>query len=313
MRLDIAAQSDIGRRKQSNEDYYGIFREDSKDLNLFQDGALLCVADGLGGHMGGEIASKLAVSIMRDIIKEPPPSEGETLDPEFLELIRRHTILANNSVFQTNQDLVIEGKPMGTTLISVVVTPKKAYMGNVGDSRCYHIREGEIIDLTEDHSWVDEQVRAGLMSKAEAEVDLRKNVVTRSIGTRSEVTVDTYMWHLVPGDWLLLCTDGLVNMVKNSEIVEEFRRGGTGAEIAGRLVNLANENGGKDNITVIVANISPNVFRLIYIKTRAIVRRHGLKLLWLLVSLLCGLVGFIAGYIVNELGLLLPLIDFFRG
>jgi protein phosphatase len=178
----------------------------------------------------------------------------------------------------------------------------------VGDSRVYLVRDGDIIARTEDHSWVDEQVRAGLMSKSEAEIDFRRNVVTRSVGTRPEVEIDSYVWHIVPGDWLLLCTDGLVKMLKDAEIREEFRKGGSAAEIVHRLVNMANENGGKDNITIIAANISPSPFRLLYFRLRAIRRRHGFKLLWFFVSALLGLVGFLAGYVYRSQGYSLPLI-----
>lgn len=294
MRLDIAAQSDIGRRKDKNEDSYGVFLKDSPNLNLFTQGALLCVADGLGGHMGGEIASKLAVSIFKDIIKEEPPAPSTDEDAEdpMLPLMRRYVELANTSVYQTNEDLSTGKKPMGTTLICALVFPRKVFITNVGDSRCYHIREGEIIGRTEDHSWVDEQVKLGLMSRAEAQMDVRKNVVTRSVGTRAEVSVDSYMWHLVPGDWLLLCSDGLINMVDDNTIKEEFKKGGSAAEIAARLVDLANENGGKDNITVVAANISPSLFRLLFMRLRSFCRKQGLKLLWLLVTV----AAFVAGW-----------------
>ena len=307
MRIDIAAQSDIGRRKKDNEDSFGVFRDDTPDLRLFRHGALLLVADGLGGHMGGEIASKLAVSMMKDIVKEPAPLEDGDQDAAYLALITRYVEQANSSVFQTNQDLNPNGKPMGTTLATGLITPKKVHICNVGDSRVYHIRDGEIISRTEDHSWVDEQVKLGLMSKAEAEVDYRKNVVTRSIGTRAEVTVDTYTWHIVPGDWVMLCSDGLVNMVKDADICEEFRKGGNAAEITARLINQANENGGKDNVTVIAANISPSLFHLLYFALRALKRKHGFMLLWFVISLILGLAGFVAGYLYRDGGNLLPI------
>lgn len=301
MRLDIAARSDIGRRKRENEDSFGVFRDDTPGLNLFRNGALLTVADGLGGHMGGEIASKLAVSILRDVLKEPaPPTPADNPDGPLLDLLSRYIQNANASVFRTNQDLNAQGKPMGTTLAACLISPRKVHICNVGDSRVYHLRDGEIITRTEDHSWVDEQVKLGLMSKSEAEADVRKNVVTRSVGTRPEVAVDSYMWHIVPGDWIMVCSDGLVNMVKDLDICAEFKKSGSAAEIAARLVNLANENGGKDNITVIAANISPSPFRLIYFKLRAIKRRHGYRLLWFLVSAVLGLAGFVAGYLYHS-------------
>lgn len=295
MRLDIAAQSDVGRRKDNNEDSYGVFLEDTQNLNLFAEGALLCVADGLGGHMGGEIASKLAVSIFKDIIKEEPPEPQSPDEEPMLPMMRRYVELANSSVFRTNEDLSTGKKPMGTTLIAAVVFPRKVYITNVGDSRCYHLREGEIIGRTEDHSWVDEQVKMGLMSKAEAQMDFRKNVVTRSVGTRPEVSVDSYIWHIVPGDWLMLCSDGLINMVDDNAIAEEFKKGGSAAEITARLVDLANENGGKDNITVVLANISPSLFRLMFMRLRSFCRKQGLKLLWLLVTI----AAFFAGWYVR--------------
>lgn len=297
MRLDIAALSDIGRRKKENEDSYGVFLSNPSETPLLREGAYLVVADGLGGHMGGEIASKLAVSIVKDVLLQPPPppdSEGN-YDRPLLGLLEQYSKKTNESVWKTNEDMNTGVKPMGTTLVTALVSTRKVHISNVGDSRVYHIREGEIISFTEDHSWVDEQVKLGLMSKVEAESDSRKNIVTRSIGTRPEVDVDTYIWHIVPGDWLLVCSDGLINMVSDADILKEFNRGGTAAEIVARLVDLANENGGKDNITAIVANISPSFFRLMFLRLRAFRKKQGMKLLWLLVTLAVGVAGFFLG------------------
>lgn len=299
MRLDIAAQSDIGRRKKKNEDSFGVFREGDPEITLFKEGALLAVADGLGGHTGGEIASKLSVSIIQDVLKEEPNDDDDDVDEKDqgpLEALRKFIVKANESIYTTNKDQVRTKRPMGTTLLTAVITPRKVYIGNVGDSRAYHIREGQIIALTEDHSWVDEQVKLGLMSKAEAEMDRRKNIVTRCVGTHEEVVVDTYRWHIVPGDMILLCTDGLVNMVSDAEIKEQFQRKGTAAEIVQRLVHLANENGGKDNITVIIASISPNPLRLVYMRVSSFLRRNGFTVGWALFLLLYGAAAAAAGY-----------------
>ncbi|GMW03747.1 MAG: protein phosphatase [Candidatus Hydrogenedentota bacterium] len=300
MRIDIAAQTDIGRRKKKNEDYFAFFREDWQGLALFKDGAFLCVADGLGGHTSGEIASKLAVSLVKDVLKEEwpaPTTEDPAEDPGPIPLLKRHTARANESIFQTNREFVNKGLPMGTTILSAIVTPKKVYIVNVGDSRCYHMRDGDIIAKTEDHSWVDEQVKLGLMSKAEAEKDDRRHVVTRCIGTHPEVEMDTYLWHIVPGDMLLLCTDGLVNMVKDSEIAEFFKKNYSPAEIAHHLINAANENGGKDNITVIVADISPSLRTVVTRRMRSFSRRRGAKLFMFLMFILFGALCFWAGYL----------------
>lgn len=282
MRIDVAALTDTGRRKRKNEDFYGVFQEDTPGLQLFQEGALLCVADGLGGHMAGEIASKLAVSLAKDMLKQPPPPPppDPELDEGLLPVIREAIRAANDNIYKTNQDLVKSRLPMGTTLLAVIVTPRKVYIGNVGDSRCYHIRDGEIIEKTQDHSWVDEQVKLGMMTKAEAESDYRKNIVTRSIGTHPVVEIDTYIWHVVPGDTLLLCTDGLINMVKDADIIAEFRKNLAPADIAARLVKLANDNGGRDNITVIVADINPSMRTVLARRLRAFSRKRGAKLLW---------------------------------
>lgn len=308
MRIEVAAQTDVGRRKKKNEDSYGVFREDTPELAFFREGALLCVADGLGGHVGGHIASKLAVSFMKDLLKQAPPapSDDPTENGNPLPAIRAAITRANENIYNDNkqQRLIDSGRPMGTTLLSALVTPRKVYIGNVGDSRCYHIRYGEIIEKTEDHSWVDEQVKLGLMSKAEAESDQRRNVVTRSIGTHPEVEIDTYVWHVVPGDTLLLCSDGLVNMVKDADINKVFRKRRSAAEIAQRLVTMANENGGTDNITVIVAYISPSIGRLIALRLTTFFRHHGVKVFWALVGLLlCGL-SFAAGLYLGHRGML---------
>jgi protein phosphatase len=306
MRLDVAAQTDKGRRKEKNEDFCGVYRDDTPGLRLFEEGALLCVADGLGGHMGGEIASKLAVSIVKDILgQEPAPTTEESTDVDErdegpLPLLRAAIQKANDSIYQTNRDLVQNKRPMGTTVLATVIEPKKAYIANVGDSRAYHVRDGEIIARTEDHSWVDEQVKLGLMSKAEAETDRRKNIVTRCVGTNPDTNVDTYRWHLVPGDMLLLCTDGLVNMVSDADIKNEFRAGGMAADIAQRLVYLANENGGKDNITVIVASISPNPLRLIGMRTKSFLRRYGVTIGWILFMMVYGLACGVGGYALHQ-------------
>lgn len=298
MRIDIAAQTDVGRRKRNNEDCYGVFREDTPGMQLIDEGAMLCVADGLGGHVGGEVASKLAVSMVKDALKKAPPAppaDDEEEDQGPLPVLTQAIYDANNSIHQTNQEVVRSGRPMGTTLLAAVVTPRKVYIGNVGDSRCYHFRGGEIIDRTKDHSWVDEQVELGLMSKAEASVDSRRNVVTRCLGTHPDVVADTYIWHVVPGDILLLCTDGLVNMVKDAEIKQEFAKNASPAEIAHNLVAMANDNGGKDNITVIVADISPSPMTLLQRKLRAFSRKRGAYIVYGFLLLLYGALCFGGG------------------
>ncbi len=322
MRMDIAAQTDIGRHKKNNEDYYGIFREDTPGLQLFDEGALLCVADGLGGHVGGEIASKLAVSVFKDCLKEARPSldalppapepsgEGDQApardpyDEAVLSILRNAIVRANDSIFQTNRDVIRSVRPMGTTFLGALVLKHKVYVATVGDSRFCLFRDNNIVAMTEDHSWVDEQVKLGLMSRAEAESDTRRNIVTRCIGTHAEVAVDTYVWDLQQGDKLLLCTDGLINMVKDADIRDLFSVRAPAADLAHRLVNQANENGGRDNITVIVAYVRPNLWHFLAIHWTSLKRRHGKKILWTMITLLLCTLSFFGGYCVREFNLL---------
>jgi len=300
MRLDIGALSDIGRRKKRNEDSYGVYGEDTPDLALFDEGALLCVADGLGGHIAGEIASKLAVSVVKDVLKEArPEDDGDDGPPHAAlhALLKQYVALANDNIFQTNRDLVTGQRPMGTTLLAALLEPRHVHVVNVGDSRCYHIRDGEIIDKTEDHSWVDEQVKLGIMTRAEADVDRRRNLVTRVLGTHPAVEPDTYLWHVAPKGILLLCSDGLVNMVKDADIAAEFVAGGSMRDIAQRLVDKANANGGKDNITVVVAQVHPAPAALAKERLKALWRKHGPTVLTLL---LAG-ASFAAGFLIRPL------------
>ncbi len=302
MKLDVAGLSDKGRKKEKNEDFFGIFRTESTDIKLFKDGALLIVADGLGGHIAGDVASKLAVSLIKDILKEEPWRENnddeikDARDEGPLPLLREAFQKANESIYKTNKDLVKGSRPMGTTALAAIVVPGKIYIANVGDSRAYHIRNGEILECTEDHSWIDEQVKQGLMSRSEAEKDTRKHIVTRCIGTHPDIEVDVYRWHPVPGDILLLCTDGLINMVPDSQILEVIRKGGTASEIAQNLVNLGNENGGKDNITVIAAIIEPKPLQQFFLRMRLFWRKHGKKILTFIFFLAYGFATGILGY-----------------
>lgn len=309
MNFDIAGLSDIGRRKEKNEDQFGIFRAHTPGLRLFKEGALLAVADGLGGHTGGEIASKIAVSMVKDLLKESPPAPADPNADVLLDaaqlgyqpILRKAMIQANDSIYRTNADLVQTGRPMGTTLLAAMVEPKMAWVGNVGDSRAYHIRDGLVLSRTEDHSWVDDQVKQGLMSRFEAEQDKRKNLVTRSIGTQPEIEVDTYRWPLAAGDILLLCTDGLVNMVRDADILKILGQPATARELAQRLVDEANSRGGKDNITVIVALIGPNPRKLALLKAKEWLLKHHITPARIVTAIIYGALCFAAGYLAHKM------------
>ncbi len=303
MLIDVAGVSHIGKKKAKNEDCYGIFDEKEPGLRLFKQGMLVAVADGLGGHIGGDIASKLAISMVRDMVREDPPKDSdrdsEREDAYYLDLIEKLMARANESIYKTNSDLVKKKRAMGTTLCVGLIRPGHVYLGNVGDSRAYLFRGDRFIAVTEDHSWVDEQVKQGLMTKAEAEKDKRRNILTRSIGTNSEIEVDKYQWRVDANDQLLLCTDGLINMVPDGTIAKVLEKSVTAQEKACELVDLANEAGGRDNITVVVATVNPDRKKLKRLKRRAWYRENEealkTKMQLALFGLICLLVGFILG------------------
>ena len=305
MLIDVAAVSDIGRRKAKNEDSYGVYDEKQSGLRLFQQGMLVAVADGLGGHIGGDIASKLAISLVKDMLREDPPKEidrdSEREDAYYLELIEKLMMRANESIYKTNLDLVKGKRPMGTTLCVALIRPKQIYLGNVGDSRAYLFRNGRFVTQTTDHSWVDEQVKQGLMTQAQAEKDKRKNLLTRSIGTQPEIEVDTYQWRSESGDQLLLCSDGLINMVPDGSIAQILDAPVMSQEKADTLVDLANENGGRDNITVVLAAINPDKKQLQRLKRQAWLRVNSQKIKSVINIILFGSGCLLLGYILGSL------------
>lgn len=305
MLIDVAAVSHIGKRKAKNEDSYGVYDDKESGLRLFKQGMLVAVADGLGGHIGGDIASKLAVSLVRDLIREDPPAEvdrdSEREDTYYLELIEKLMIRANESIYKTNLDLVKGKRPMGTTLCVALIRPSQIYLGNVGDSRAYLFRRGRFVAQTQDHSWVDEQVRQGVMTQEQAENDKRRNLLTRSIGTHPEIEVDTYQWRTEPGDQLLLCSDGLINMVPDGGIAQVLDKPEMAQQKAETLVDLANENGGRDNITVVLASINPDRKQLQRQKRAAWFRENEKKIRNGMFMAIYGLICLIIGYVLGVL------------
>ena len=240
MRLEWAALSDRGRRRTTNED---AFLADS-GLGLF------VVADGMGGHAAGEVASRLAVDTLRQALLELAP----LAEPR--AALESAVRLANQAIFeQTLQQQDLQG--MGTTVVFLLAAPAVAWIGHVGDSRAYRIRAGAIQQLTHDHSWVGEQVRQGLLSPEEARKHPWRNVVTRALGSKDRVEVDLDAEPLRPGDTILLCSDGLNTMLGEEQILDAVRGAGNNLEEACRqLVERANKRGGEDNVTVLLLTAS---------------------------------------------------------
>jgi serine/threonine protein phosphatase PrpC len=263
MTLEVGAKSDLGKRKQANEDNYTTYLPGDSGLPNLKDGGLLVLADGLGGHFAGEVASKLAVTIMQDFL-----TTERAQSSSIPKLLVETATKANAQIHGANRGLKGFFRPMGTTLTAVFVEGDRAYFCHVGDSRGYLLRGSEIEQVTQDHSWVDEQVRMGLMTMEEARRDPRRNVLTRTLGTRPETQVETYERGLCPGDILVLCSDGLSNMVRDNEILKTCTEAESPQEAAEKLVNLANERGAPDNVTVVVSVVEPSRSQLASKKLR---------------------------------------------
>lgn len=248
MKLDYASLSDIGQVRQKNEDAAGFSRPSGK-REREEKGTVFVVADGMGGHRGGEIASKLAVDT---IISNYFASE----EPDLVECLRESFDKANKLILEKSQsDASLFG--MGTTCTAMVMLNDQAHFGHVGDSRAYVLRGGKLIQLTEDHSLVGEMVRSGILSDEDAQHHPKRNVITRSLGTTEELATDFPQtpYEINDGDTFLLCSDGLTSLVSDVE-VREILGNGTAKKCCSELVALANEKGGKDNITVQVIKVS---------------------------------------------------------
>jgi protein phosphatase len=209
---------------------------------------LFIVADGMGGHRGGEIASKLAVDT---VIASFYASDEKTPVAAFKKAFSE----ANRVIIEkSREDVALFG--MGTTCTALAIRPGEAYFAHVGDSRAYILRGGELKQVTEDHSLVGEMVRSGIISDEDAKVHPRRNVITRSLGTHEELETDTpdSPLPLIDGDVFLLCSDGLTSLVDEEEL-EVVVGANSPREACDRLVELANAKGGKDNITVQVIKV----------------------------------------------------------
>lgn len=243
--------TDLGRKRQNNEDNYLI----NDELNLY------VVADGMGGHAGGEFASQIAVNTVEEVftnmdsLAAPVPIPGELgQDAMIKEKIEYAIRLAGRRIYEKALE-DHEYRGMGTTALGIYMFQDRMFISHVGDSRGYRIRKNGIEQLTEDHSLVNEQIKAGILSPEMAKTHRLKNIITRSLGYQEEVEVDTRIETLEEGDTFLLCSDGLSNMVEEDEMLELVTRYHL-QEAANRLIEAANERGGDDNITVILAKVN---------------------------------------------------------
>jgi serine/threonine protein phosphatase PrpC len=236
--------TDVGLKRDHNEDSYLC----NDELGLY------AVADGMGGHLGGERASRIAIEVLEKEMKERLQLQHIEASSSVAAAMQEATRLASRSIFETAQTSP-EFAGMGTTLTGLCIQGQHLTLCHVGDSRAYLFRDGRARQLTEDHSWIQEQVRAGLLSPGDAMVSRFRNIITRSVGFEPSVIPDLFTMPVEAGDCYLICSDGLSNYFS----VEEIGRILTGqfyGEAGRTLVEIANERGGDDNITGVVIYIA---------------------------------------------------------
>lgn len=234
--MKISSATSVGKIRALNEDAFYV-------APLANNSLLAVVADGMGGHNAGEVASNEAINVIRDVATENEHEAKEVL----IEALN----VANSTVYKMSQDkTTLSG--MGTTITACLVSDEKVTAAQVGDSRLYLIRDNKIIQITKDHSLVEMLIENGSITRDDAKHHPQKNVITRAIGTDSSVEADIYEFSIENGDIILLCSDGLVNMVEDEKILSIIKKTRKFEQTADKLINEAENAGGNDNITVIL-------------------------------------------------------------
>ncbi len=249
MKTRHKAVSDVGRKRKGNEDSFFV----NPEHNLY------VVADGMGGHAAGEVASKVAVDAINEFVVLTSGDADITwpfgLDDSISydgNRLKTAIRFANRKVLEATREKS-EYEGMATTVAAVLVDGKSANLGHVGDSRVYLVRGGKVEQLTSDHSWVNEQILSGVISPDQARSHPLRNVVTRALGGKPDLQVDMQVHDIQAGDILLLCSDGLTTMIPDEEIAKVIAEaGGDVDKAAAGLVAAANARGGEDNITVLL-------------------------------------------------------------
>lgn len=243
-KVTVACKTDLGRVRENNEDKFEFYIPED-DPTLATRGMVFLVCDGMGGHAAGQIASELTAKTFIDVYLHHPSSEPD---------VAMHAAVqaANRFVGEVGRT-VPSRKGMGTTLSGLILLQDQAYTVQVGDSRVYRLRDGQVEMLTRDHTWVDEAIRNGVLRPEQAEDHPYKHVLTRAIGTENDSSADVELFDLRPGDTFLLCSDGLTNHVGDSQIGEALR--GAPSEACWKLVGQAMMGGGSDNCTVLVVRV----------------------------------------------------------
>lgn len=240
MKCTHSVRTDVGRHREHNEDDHGV----GEGVQVALHGHLFVVCDGMGGHEAGEVASRIAVeSILSGFYGDESDDRCAALSLSFDS--------ANAKIFNEGN---MSGVPMGTTGVAAVIHHDECIIANVGDSRAYLIRKGLLRQISRDHSLINEHIEAGIITNADAEKMPYKHVITRALGHQPDVIIDTFRFAVLPGDIVLLSSDGLLNHLNDDDILSICVNHSLG-DCVERLVELANERGGNDNITVMMTQI----------------------------------------------------------
>ncbi len=239
--MQVFAKTDIGRERKINEDFYYISEAEDK-IKLF------ILADGMGGYNAGEVASKMAVEAVKEYIYKHFQKNKDSKE-KIENLLRESIEYANNVIYKKSQSQK-ELNGMGTTLDVCLIYNSKVYIGHVGDSRVYRIRKEFMRRITRDHSYVQTLIEDGTITKEEAFHHPKKNMLTKALGCMEKVEPDIYTKTFIKDDIILMSSDGLTNMIKEDEIYNTIKQDKENA--TENLVKQANDNGGYDNITVVI-------------------------------------------------------------
>lgn len=252
MRVEFFAMTDVGKKREQNEDSYLTMHFDRCHLDKIESLLLLAVADGMGGHAAGEVASKLCLQVFASHLLTAIQDWLNFSEPNWHEAMKSAVTEANRQVFAEAQAL---RNNMGTTLTVALLCGNKVIFANVGDSRGYLLQSGKLRQITKDHSLVQQYVDAGILTPEQARWHPQRNIITQAIGIEPTVQVDIFEETLRPNDLVLVCSDGLVDMVDDSEIERVLISEPDLTSTAKTLIRFANEAGGDDNITVAMARV----------------------------------------------------------
>lgn len=241
--MNFRAITDKGIVRNQNQDTYYAFCDDPSEL------AILLVCDGMGGANAGNVASEMAAQVFSEETKKNVYAGIKA--EAAADMMRSALRAANGAVFEkSNSDISCKG--MGTTMVGALITGNEAAVINVGDSRAYLISKGEIRQMTRDHSLVEDMIERGDITREESKHHPNKNLITRAVGTAPEVPCDTFMFDIKKGDRLLLCSDGLTNMIEDDELLDEITGGSSVEKCCEKLLGKALGRGAPDNVTIVL-------------------------------------------------------------